>query len=227
MVVVQNESDRTELIRRRLARPGQIRLMKGAGVDLSVFLPRAEPEGVPIAAFAGRLLWDKGVGAFVEAARELRHRGVAARFVLIGEPDADNPSAISGATLEEWGREGIVECWGRQKDMPAALALIHVLCLPSTYGEGVPKILLEAAACGRPVITTDWPGCRDAVEDGKTGLLVPPGDPTALANALNRLLTDASLRRRLGGAARALAEREFDVQKVVEATLALYAELSR
>jgi glycosyltransferase involved in cell wall biosynthesis len=226
VVVVQNESDREELLRGRLARPEQIRLIKGAGVDLTLFAPRAEAAGPPVAAFAGRLIWDKGVGAFVAAARELRRRGVVARFVLIGEPDADNPSAVSGATLEEWRREGVVECWGRQADMPSVLASVHVLCLPSTYGEGVPKILLEAAACGRAVVTTDWPGCRDAVEDGKTGLLVPPGDPVALADALSRLLTDAPTRRRLGGAARELAEREFDVRNVVEATLSIYQDLS-
>lgn len=226
VVLVQNESDRSELIRRSLAAPSQIRLIKGAGVDLSVFFPRPELAGPPIAAFAGRLIMDKGVGAFVEAGRELRRRGVAARFVLVGEPDPDNPSAVPSATLEEWRREGVVECWGRQQDMPAVLASIHILCLPSTYGEGVPKILLEAAACGRPVVTTDWPGCRDAVENGKTGLLVPPGDPDALADALNLLLTDTPMRQRLGSAARLLAEREFDVRSVVAATLAVYEELS-
>lgn len=225
VVVVQNDEDRAQLIAHGLADPAQIRLMRGAGVDLAEFRATPEPEGIPVVGFAGRLLWDKGVGRFVEAARQLQASGVAARFVLVGEPDHDNPAAVPQTTLDTWVAEGVVECWGRRQDMPAVLASLHVLCLPSSYGEGVPKILLEAAAAGRPVVTTDWPGCRSAVREGVTGLLVPPGDVPALAGALGRLIADAALRQRLGAAGRALAEAEFDVRQVAAATLAVYEEV--
>jgi len=226
VIIVQNESDRAQLLARGLASPDAVRLIGGAGVELDVFKPSPEPGGVPIVAFAGRLLWDKGVGQLVDAARILRSRGVAGRFVLIGEPDLDNPTSVPIETLRGWEREGVVELWGRRSDMPAALSSVHVVCLPSTYGEGVPKILLEAAACGRPVVTTDWPGCRDVVRDGETGILVPPGNPEALAEALERLLRDPALRREYGEAGRKLAEREFDVRSVVAATLAIYEGLA-
>jgi glycosyltransferase involved in cell wall biosynthesis len=227
IVIVQNDADRAELVRRRLAAPNRIRLIRGAGVELDVFKVQPEPDGPPIAAFAGRLILDKGVGQFVEAARRLRRRGIGARFVLVGEPDPDNPTTVPLGMLEEWLREGVVELWGRRTDMPAVLSSIHVVCLPSTYGEGVPKILLETAASGRAVVTTDWPGCRDAIEPGVTGLLVPPGDESALADALERLLTDSSTRQRFGAAARALAERDFDVRAVVASTLNVYDEVSQ
>jgi len=226
VIIVQNENDRAQLLARGLAAPDRVRMIPGAGVELEVFKPTPEPEGVPVVAFAGRLLWDKGVGQLVDAARIIRGRGIPARFVLIGEPDPDNPTSVPMETLREWEREGVVELWGRRSDMPAVLSSVHVVCLPSTYGEGVPKILLEAAACGRPVVTTDWPGCRDVVRDGETGLLVPPGIPNALADALERLLRNPDLRRRYGEAGRTLAEREFDVRAVIAATLAIYEELA-
>ena len=226
VVIVQNTSDRAQLIDRRLARPAQIRWMPGAGVELDVFTPAPETKGTPVVAFAGRMLWAKGVGDFVAAARTLKARNVEARFVLIGEPDPENPDAVPMESLQAWAREGVIELWGKRSDMPKVLAAVHIVCLPSMYGEGMPKILLEAAACGRPVVTTDWPGCRDAVRAKETGLLVPPGDVPQLANALARLLLDAPLRHRFGRAARRLAEREFDVKSVVTATLAVYAELT-
>jgi glycosyltransferase involved in cell wall biosynthesis len=144
--------------------------------------------------------------------------------VLVGEPDRENPDLVPVETLNEWEADGIVELWGKRDDMPEVLAAVHLVCLPSVYGEGVPKILLEAAACGRAVVTTDWPGCRDAVRSGETGLLVPPGDSERLQAALERLVTDPELRRTFGRAARRLAEQEFDVKAIVAATLAVYHE---
>jgi glycosyltransferase involved in cell wall biosynthesis len=226
IVIVQNSSDREELIKHGRLDPSRVRLIPGAGVDLECFVSAPEPTGVPIVAFAGRMLWSKGVGDFVEAARLLRTRGVAGRFVLIGEPDVGSRDAVPRETLDAWAREGLVELWGRRGDMPAVLMSVHVVCLPSVYGEGVPKILLEASACARPIVTTDRPGCRDAVRQGETGLLVPPGDRGQLASALERLLLNPALRRRFGEAGRRLAEREFDVKTVVATTLAIYSELT-
>jgi glycosyltransferase involved in cell wall biosynthesis len=119
----------------------------------------------------------------------------------------------------------LVEWWGRRDDMPAIMAAAHIVCLPSTYGEGVPKVLIEAAASGRPIVATDIPGCREIVVDGKTGFLVPPGNPEALAHALERLARNAPLRHEQGLAARQMAEAEFDVRSVVKKTLGAYAAL--
>ena len=226
VVIVQNPNDQLQLIERGLAAPSAIRLMPGAGVELDVFKAVPEVDGVPVVAFAGRLLWSKGIGEFVAAARILKQRNIACRFVLVGERDQDNPDVVASETLRSWEAEGVVELWGRRTDMAEVLSAVHVVCLPSVYGEGVPKILLEAAACGRAVVTTDWPGCRDAILAGETGLLVPPGDSEALAAAIEHLVTDAALRRHFGAAGRRLAERKFDVRAIVAATLAIYAELS-
>ena len=226
VVIVQNSSDRGQLIDHGLARASQVRLIRGAGVELDSFRATPEAEGIPVVVFAGRLLWAKGVREFVAAAQLLKTRGVLARFALVGEPDTENPDAVPIDALRKWEREGVVELWGRRSDMPHVLSAAHIVCLPSVYGEGVPKILLEAAASARPVVTTDWPGCRDAIREGQSGLLVPPGNVDALAGALETLLVNQPLRLQLGRAARLLAEQEFDIKTVVASTLAIYSELT-
>jgi glycosyltransferase involved in cell wall biosynthesis len=168
-----------------------------------------------------RLLWDKGVGEFVEAARRLRGGRHAARFVLVGDTDL-NRAAVPRDQLERWVAEGVVEWWGLRDDMPAVLAAASIVVLPS-YREGAPKVLLEAAACGRAVVTTDVPGCRDLVRDDVDGRLVPARDAGALADAIGALLDDPARRARYGAAARARAEAEFGVERVIAAHLALYA----
>lgn len=224
-VIVQNEEDRGQLVGRRMVPAGRIVLIRGSGVDTRAFVPTPAPQGVPIVVMAARLIWDKGVAQFVEAARALRASGINARFALVGGSHPSNPRAVPEADLLAWEKEGVVEWWRFRKDMGAVLASASVVCLPSTYGEGVPKVLLEAAASGRPTITTDTPGCRDAVVDGRTGLLVAPGDAGALAGALRRLLTDAPLRAAMGVAARERAVAEFDEGEVAARTLAVYSAL--
>jgi len=172
-----------------------------------------------------RMLWDKGIGEFVEAARLLRAQNVAARFWLVGAPDPKSPACVPEDQLRRWREEGVVEWLGRRDDVPAILARSHVFCLPSAYGEGLPKCLLEAMAAGLPIVSTDIPGCRDAVRPDVNGLLVPPRDPVALAAALRRLIEDPALRRRFGAAGRLRAEREFESSIVVAQTLAVYREL--
>jgi len=222
-VLVQNPDDA-----RLLAQMGipekLIRRIAGSGVDLARFAPQPEPDGVPVILLCARLLWHKGVGEFVAAARLLKERGVAARFVLAGEPDQANPSAIPAEQLSSWVQEGIVEYLGWVDDMPQLLARSCVVCLPSYYGEGLPKALIEAAAAGRPIVTTDMPGCRDAVRSGDNGVLVPPRDPAALAEQLAKLLADPRLRRHMGARGRLRAEREFGADSVIRQTLALYTE---
>lgn len=220
-VIVQNPDD-ARAVAKLMAGTGRIRLIPGAGVDVVRFSPQPEPEGMPVVMLASRLLWDKGIGEFVEAARRLHGH---ARFVLVGAPDPGNPASVPDATLRGWVNEGLVEWWGAREDMPAILNGAHVVCLPSYYREGLPKVLLEAMACGRPLITTDAPGCRDCVRDGENGLLVPVKDVPALAEAIERLLADAALRRRMGARGRERAVREFSQERVIEETLAVYREI--
>ncbi|KRT53970.1 glycosyltransferase family 4 protein [endosymbiont of Ridgeia piscesae] len=224
-VIVQNPDDGEQLERAGIVARNRQVLIKGSGVDMQAFAPRPEPDGKPLLILASRMLWSKGVGEFVEAARLLNQRGTQARFVLAGASDSGNPAAIPQSQLESWHREGVVEWWGRCTDMPGVFAQANLVCLPSCYGEGVPKVLIEAAACGRAIVTTDIPGCREIVRDGENGLLVPPGESEALAEALLRLIADREVRLAMGRRGRAIAESEFSLEAVVASTMQLYREL--
>ncbi len=221
-VVFQNSADRDTVVRIAKLPIARTTLIRGSGVDLAVNrpVPRTRGEDV-VVTMASRLLRDKGVVEYVDAARRLRGTGVNVRFLLAGDPDPGNPATVTAGELAEWRQLGIVELLGHCDDVNALFAASDVVVLPS-YREGMPKVLLEAAACGRAVVTTDVPGCRDAIDPEVTGILVPARDPTALANAIERLARDATLRARYGAAGRALAEREFDLARVVEAHLQLY-----
>jgi glycosyltransferase involved in cell wall biosynthesis len=173
---------------------------------------------------ASRLLWDKGVAEYIAAARQLKGEGRAIRFLLAGDPDPGNPAAVPESELHGWVADGTVEWLGHVEDMPALFARTDVVVLPS-YREGLPKGLIEAAACALPLVTTDVPGCREVVTDGVDGLLVPARDAAALAHAIARLQDDPALARRLGEAARTKALAQFDERVVVAATLAVYREL--
>jgi glycosyltransferase involved in cell wall biosynthesis len=196
-------------------------LVKGCGVDLRQFAATPEPDGEVIVMFPARILRDKGAGEFVEAARLLKAAGVAARFVMVGRTDADNPTNIGEATLAEWVHQGWVEWWGFSTDMPPTLAKSHIICMPS-YREGLPRGLIEAAAIGRAIVTADTPGCREIVHHEVNGLLVPVRDARATADAIKRLLDDPALRRRLASAGRAMVEAEYSVEKFTADTLAVY-----
>lgn len=223
--IFQNAEDSAELVRSALVRPDEAVLIRGSGVDTHVFAPAAERPGAPLVVLPSRMLWQKGVGEFVEAARLLRARGCAARFALVGDSDAGNPECVPPGQLERWAREGAVEWWGFRSDMPAVLAASHLVVLPSFYREGVPKALIEAAAAGRAIVTTDMPGCRDIVRDGVNGLLVAPRTVEPLAAAIGRLLAKPELRREMGLRGRELVVREFAVERVVEETLGVYRAL--
>jgi glycosyltransferase involved in cell wall biosynthesis len=220
--IVQHPEDEEALRRLGVGRPGHVVLIRGAGVDTTAFRALPEAPGVPMVLFAGRMLRDKGVADFVEAARLLRDQGIAAQFELVGAPDGENPGSHTIAELEGWHREGVVNWRGHSSTMPEVLAAAHVVCLPTAYGEGVPKILIEAAASGRAIVATDWPGCREVVRNGVNGLLVPPRDAAALARDIARIISDPALRERMGAAGTRLAAEEFSVEAVTAATLALY-----
>ena len=223
-VVFQNEDDRGSLARLSQLAKEATELIRGSGVDLACYSPAPLPEGTPVVILAARLLADKGVREFVEAARVLKRGGYVARFVLVGDPDPGNPATVSESELKQWVTEEVVEWWGHRDDIPRVFACSHMVVLPS-YREGLPKVLIEAAACGRAVLTTDVPGCRDAIEPDVTGLLVPVRDAETLASAIKRLLSNPALCEEMGRAGRKLAERSFDVRQVVAQHMRIYKQL--
>jgi glycosyltransferase involved in cell wall biosynthesis len=174
-----------------------------------------------------RLLWHKGVGVFVEAAERLQEEGMSARFVLVGDRDSENPATVPLKRLKGWESEGIVEWWGGQAsdDMPEVLGQADVVCLPSYYREGVPKVLIEAASCGRPIVTTDVPGCREIVQDGENGMLVPAKDAGALADRVRILLRNQELRQEMGREGRRRVKQHFTAQRVADQIVGAYDRL--
>ena len=220
-VIVQNPEDKDQLMREAGV---NATLIRGAGVDLERFRPTPEAPGPITVLLASRMLWDKGIKEFVQAARRLAAKGIDARFALVGKPDEGNPSAVPEEQLREWHARGDVEWWGYREDMPEVLAQAHVVSLPS-YREGLPTILIEAAAAGRPLVATDVPGCREVVTDQVNGLLVPPRNAAALASAIELLIRDACLRTEFGRRSRCRAEAEFGIDRIAAATLDVYAAL--
>lgn len=223
-VIFQNPTDQALMVKLGAVVQENTVLIKGSGVDLENFSVCPEPDGVPVVLMAARLLRDKGVVEYIEASRELRRQGVLARFLLAGDRDIGNPSSVTASDLEAWRAERDVEFLGFCKEMAILLSAANLIVLPS-YREGLPRVLEEAAACGRAIVTTDVPGCRDAIEPGITGLLVPAKNSIALSQAIRQLLDDAALRQRMGVSGRQLAERSYSVESIVSAHLVLYREL--
>jgi glycosyltransferase involved in cell wall biosynthesis len=230
MVILQNPDDLALFRKANIVDESAIRVIKGSGVNVSRFSARPEPTELEDAqplrvVLAGRLLWDKGIAEYVEAARILKGEGRTVRCILAGTPDPGNPAAVDEALIHGWIKEGLVEWLGHVSDMPKLFAQTDVAVLPS-YREGLPKSMIEAAACALPLIITDAPGCREVVSiNGEEGLVVPVRDGRALADAIRLLDDDRALGRRLGLAARQKALREFDERIVIERTLAVYREV--
>jgi glycosyltransferase involved in cell wall biosynthesis len=222
--IFQNERDAALFADRGLVKPDRYAVIASSGVDVDRFYPNPEPSGIPIVLLAARMLWDKGVGELVEAARILSRRGDTGKVVLAGDVDPGNPATIERNQLREWEREGVIEWWGHQEDMPAILARCQVVVLPS-YGEGISRSLIEAAAAGKPIVASDVPGCREVVIDGQNGILVPPKDSDALAKAIGQLLGDPALRARMGQAGREIAVERFSDKLVNAQTLEAYSAL--
>ena len=222
--IFQNREDLQNFVEHTVIPEPQTYLIRGSGIDLNDFPYTPEPPGPVSFVLLARMLSDKGIREFVEAARRVRSSQPQWRFVLVGGVDPGNPSSLTEAELEAWNAEGVVEWLGHRSDVPAILAGAHVVCLPS-YREGLPKSLLEASAIGRPMIASNVPGCREVVRDGITGLLVEPRDAVALADAMLRLGLDPTLRARLGRAARERAEALYSIEDVVRDTFLIYDEL--
>ena len=227
-LILQNPDDADAFVRARLVPEHHIRVIRSSGVNLERFLPVvpvAEPRPLRVL-LAARLLWEKGIGEYIEAARMLRAQGRNIDFVIAGSPDPGNPRSVSREQVESWVGEGLVDWRGHVEDMPVLMRSMDVIALPSYYREGVPKSLIEAAACGLAVITTNLPGCREVVsEHGVDGLHVEPRCARSLAERIAQLDDDRPLVRRLGESARRKAMEHFDEQMVIRRTIEVYDEL--
>ncbi len=222
-LIFQNPDDQALMIKRGFAREAQCHLIRGSGVDLTEFAETPLPNDTsPIVLMPTRLVHDKGIAVFVAAARVLRKLGIEARFQIAGGVTQNNPRAISQEEMENIVSDGAAQWLGKVSDMPALYKAATLICYPSHYGEGVPKVLLEAAAIGRPIITTNHAGCREAVRDGINGALVPIKDANATAQAVIELLQDAEKCAKMGRESRKLAEEIFDVNVIVKNTLKVY-----
>jgi glycosyltransferase involved in cell wall biosynthesis len=226
-VLLQNQEDKQLLVTKLKVCPERITIIQGSGVDMNLFRSAPEPVGTPIVLLASRMLWIKGITEFVAAADLLKRKGITARFVLAGDTDPNSPSAIPRQQLLNWQISGTVEWWGHQQEMPEIFRQVDLVCLPSQGGEGVPKVLIEAAASGRAIVTTDVPGCRDIVRQGINGILVPPRNAAALAEAIADMLKNPAIRLQMANRGREIAISEFSEDVVINQTLALYRELLR
>jgi glycosyltransferase involved in cell wall biosynthesis len=227
-LILQNPDDADAFVRARLVPERHIRVIRSSGVNLERFLPVQpvdEPRPMRVL-LAARLLWEKGIGEYIEAARMLRAQGRNIEFVIAGSPDPGNPRSVSREQIAGWAADGLVDWRGHVEDMPALMRSMDVIALPSYYREGVPKSLIEAAACGLAVVTTNLPGCREVVrEHGVDGLHVEPRCARSLADRLVQLDEDRVLLRRLGDRARQNALEHFDEQMVISRTIEVYDEL--
>jgi glycosyltransferase involved in cell wall biosynthesis len=223
-LIVQNTDDEQRLVAAGVAKVSSIQVIRGSGVDPDAYRQVAVTTDEPLVVFPARFLREKGIIEFVGAARMLREQGVKARFALVGRPDPANPTSVSQAEVERWVGEGFVEAWGWRDDMPAVFSQAQIVCLPS-YHEGLPKSLLEAAASGCAIVTTDIPGCREVAQPGKTGWLVPPQDTLALVKALQHAIEQPGLRQQYGMSARALVASDFSISRVAKETIAVYQKL--
>ena len=220
--IFENRFDFDYFVDRKLITGGNAHLVEGVGVDIDKFPMVPEPEGVPQVLYVGRFLWSKGLGDLVEAIRFIKGQGIGVNLTLVGQPDQGNPDSISLSTLEDWKNEGLVNWVGWQEETAIWYQKTNIFAFPTKYGEGVPTVLLEAASSGRAIVTTKHPGCMAVVNDGESGVLVPPGDVALLAGAIQPLLSDAGLRQRMGLAARAIVERKFSKELINAKILVIY-----
>ncbi len=220
-VVFENPDDRALFLKLGLVREDNGHVVLGTGVDVKKFFPSVPPAGIPLTILPARMIRDKGILEFVEAAAGIRQSGESARFALVGENDPGNPTSIPSEQLKQWQKEGNVEWWGWKDDIAEVINASHIVCLPS-YREGLPKVLIEAASCGRPIVTTDVPGCREVVKDWENGYLVPAKESAALRDALLKLIRDPELRSAMGKASRSKAVSLFSNDIVNKGLWAVY-----
>ncbi len=226
-VIFQNRRDLDEFVEAGLVASSRTTLIPGSGVDPKVYNAPLEPDETPTVILPARMLWSKGIQQFVDAATAIRARGHDVRFWLAGEVPDHNPDAVPAWKLRAWHDEGIVNWLGYCDDMPSLYAQSTIVCLPTYYREGVPKCLIEAAACRRPIITTDMPGCQDICRHEENGLQVPARNVSAIVDAITALLEEPDRCQRMGERGRQLVEQEFHVEQVVRTTLSIYQKISK
>lgn len=222
--IFQNPEDLKKFVDLGIVKRNNTVLIKGSGVNTSVFRYLPERNSMPKVVLASRMLWDKGVSEFVNAAKIINKNGTKCRFILVGSPDPENPMSIPEEKLTQWDKEGVVEWWGHRNDIPDIFEQANIVSLPS-YREGLPKVLLEAASCGRPIVATDVPGCKEIVRNNDNGYLVPPYESILLAEAFLKLIHNPELRRRMGKRSREIVEAEFTEERIVKQTMDLYQKL--
>lgn len=216
-VLFQNNDDLKYFILKKIVTVDQCMLISGSGVDMDKFVPIPEPGNKqPVVMLTSRFVEEKGIRYFVEASRILKAKNISARFVLVGRPEDDQPTSIQHAEITGWIKEALLEWWGWHNNMEEIYPLANIVCLPTYYMEGIPKSLIEAAACGRALIATDVPGCREIVHHEQNGLLVPVKDAHALSDAITLLVTNHELRAKMGARSREIALADFSIQKVAE-----------
>jgi len=221
-VIFQNQRDMDFFIQKQLTSPDQCVLIAGSGVDSTLFRPDSEKKENALVVLPARMLWDKGISEFVEASRLLIASGIKARFALVGSPDIGNPNSIPEKQLKAWQESGVIEWWGWQENMVSVFQKATIVCLPSSYREGLSKSLIEAASCGCALVASDIPGCREVVEHGRNGLLVPTHDSPSLSEAIGSLLTNKNLINKMGLESRKIAKSNFSVEKVIQETVKIY-----
>ena len=220
--VFQNSFDRQSFLNKGILKEENTGLISGSGVDIFRFKITPEPlGGIPLVILASRMLWDKGVGEFVEAAKILKKEKINCRMALVGNPDFENPDPLPKSLIEQWESEGLVEWWKNREDMPEVFARSNIVCLPS-YHEGCPKVLIEAASCGRAIVATDVPGCREVVSQNENGFLVPVKNPEALAESIRILAQSPKKRAQMGKRGREIAVEKFSEEKIINKTLDIY-----
>ena len=225
-VICQSENDKNILISSKICSESKINMMPGSGVDLLKFKPRVDRKNDHIVLMACRILKDKGIKEFCDAARELNtYDEREIKFLLAGPIDELSPSSVTEEEINSLCRDSNVEYLGDREDISDLLASSSIFVMPSYYPEGMPKVLLEASACGIPIITTDHPGCRDAVIDGKTGLLVKARNSEEIANAISYLFNNPDIMEKMGKSGRRHAEVSFDEQLIINSHFKLYRSL--
>lgn len=225
-VIIENQDDLNNLVNGKFAKQQSISLIKGAGVDIQKFAFAHEPQEPLKVIMVARLLRDKGVQEFIDAAEIVKRKNSSVQFLLVGDIDDGNPTSFDTEQLFELQNSKKVNWLGARNDVADLISSSHIACLPS-YREGLPKSLIEAASVGRPIVTTDVPGCREVVTHMVNGLLVAPRDAVALASAISVLINDPALRKKMGAENRNKAEREFSNEIIIRQTQSVYASLYR
>lgn len=223
----ENPEDRNLFISKKTVDPKKTFLMPGSGVDIDKFCfeDSVRPDNCIIILFAARLLRDKGITTLIEASKILRRKEINFEIWIAGFFDEGNKNNIPERDLIKWDKMGLIKWLGKRDDMPELISSAQIVTLPTYYGEGIPRIIIEAASCGKPIVTTDTPGCRDFVDHEKNGLLIPPKDPIALAASLERLINDWNLRKKMGEYGRKKVCDFFSEEIVIQNTIKIYNEM--